>query len=50
MIPLTDARLRHVERADMPTVEASTLIVNRAAATWMRPAREGESNLRLGME
>ncbi|HEY8437845.1 MAG TPA: hypothetical protein VIK65_04440 [Candidatus Limnocylindrales bacterium] len=45
MIPLTDARMRHMGRADMRAVEAATLIVNRTAARWIRPARDGDASL-----
>jgi hypothetical protein len=32
-------------RADMRAVEAPTLIVNRNAARWIRPARDGDASL-----
>ena len=48
MVPFTDARLRHLLRADMPPVDAPTLIVNRDAASWIRPARDGDASLTPG--
>ena len=50
MIPFTDARLRHLGRGTFAVVEAPVLIVNRDAATWIRPAREGEASLAWGVE